>query len=229
MGSSGVTARAAPLLIPFLRATPAPCASAGDSRSPGEQQSPPGPPGAADSPWHTQCWWTVFTWPSRWSRASAWPLRRGARPSYSLQSAGTEPVSPPDTPLHGAAPHPTAPPGTPDVPHGASQGSWGIQHLWGFGRCSVLCPSSQPAEDPLAQHLPVPSTIATCWEQLRSHQVLSALGTAADRGSCNTAPPSSANPQGRGVGGTFGAVPRSWQEERGQELPEATGHPAVGV
>lgn len=58
---------------------------------------PPHPPSPASlqhcvegSPWQMQCWWTVFTWPSRWSRASACPLRRGARPSYSRQSVGSD-------------------------------------------------------------------------------------------------------------------------------------------
>lgn len=45
VGSSGVTARAAPLLIPFLRATPAPCASAGDLPEPWGAAEPPGTTG----------------------------------------------------------------------------------------------------------------------------------------------------------------------------------------
>lgn len=105
---------------------------------------------AKHSPWQTQCWWTVFTWPSRWSRASACPLRRGARPSYSRQSAGDRPASPPaplvlggkrgSCPLLHTAHHLLAPPRCPTGI--AWQSSSSDRHLWWAGLWEI--PSFAP-------------------------------------------------------------------------------------
>lgn len=102
--------------------------------TPGDSAAPPPPHPAplehcaVGSPWQMQCWWTVFTWPSRWSRASACPRRRGARPSYSRQSVGTDQHHPQHPlPWGKRASHPLLPHhrGVPPVPqHGSSCGCW---------------------------------------------------------------------------------------------------------
>lgn len=121
------------------------------------------------SPWQMQCWWTVFTWPRRWSRASACPLRRGARPSYSRQSVGTRQRHPGTLCLWGAPlghtgshsllPHQLGVP----PPATARQQLWVLGTSGRAGRCPALCPSSQehPALTAPRGHQPPHSVAGT--------------------------------------------------------------------
>lgn len=151
---------------PWHRPIPAPPQLCGSHHNCGDSAAPASASlehCAVGSPWQMQCWWTVFTWPRRWSRASACPLRRGALPSYSRQSVGTNQHHP-GTPLPGAkgAPIPSSHTIWVSPPCHSMAAVVGAGHFWVCWEIPSFVPLF-PGTPSSAQH-PVATSLPTAWQ-----------------------------------------------------------------